>query len=338
LKPWKDVTAYLPGESLLILGPPGTGKTHFLRELVEKLRAEGLVVECVSKTHASCGNFGLGAMTADHFAHARIRNGSPRCDVVAVDELTQIDCALWCELAKLLHLGVIFLCSGDFKQFPAICDSWCGTPVEEDALERSDLLHELCGGNRITLTNNVRSDPPLFSFYTGLTSLRADLARARKSFPVTARAARYTLVISHRRRRYVNKLANQREAHEHPERVFFKAACESRTSNAPQDCLLWPGLQLLGASGKCIKGVFYDVKAVEPEGVVVVGPSGEVSVPSDKVCVWLRLAYAVTYAGCQGLTLPGVVRLEDTDSPYFTLRHLYVGSSRATAASLLEAA
>ena len=49
----------------------------------------------------------------------------------------------------------------------------------------------------------------------------------------------------------------------------------------------------------------------------------------------LRLAWAITYASCQGLTLRGVVRLE-TQSPNFTLRHLYVGISRATAAGLAE--
>ena len=49
----------------------------------------------------------------------------------------------------------------------------------------------------------------------------------------------------------------------------------------------------------------------------------------------LRLCYALTYASCQGLTLPGVVRL-DTKSDHFTLKHLYVGLSRATAADLVE--
>ena len=338
LRPWKDVTAYLPGQSLLILGAPGTGKSHFLRELVTKLRGEGFVVDCISKTHASCGNLGMDCVTADHFTHAHIKNGRPRCDVLAIDELTQIDCALWCEIAKLLHLGITFLCCGDFKQFPAICDSWCGTPVPDDTLEHSDLLYELCDGNRITLTENKRSDIELFSFYTRLSAkgLEDALAEGRRIFPLTKRAARYTLVISHRRRRYLNKIANQQEAREHPERFFFKAACESRASDAPQDCMLWPGLQLLGASGKCIKGVFYKVKAATAEGVVVTGAAGDIAVPPEKVCTWLRLAYAVTYAGCQGLTLEGVVRLEDTGSPHFSLKHLYVGSSRATAASLLE--
>ena len=50
----------------------------------------------------------------------------------------------------------------------------------------------------------------------------------------------------------------------------------------------------------------------------------------------LRLSYAITYASCQGLTLPGAVRLDDTDNEHFGTRHLYVGSSRATAHTLLE--
>ena len=50
----------------------------------------------------------------------------------------------------------------------------------------------------------------------------------------------------------------------------------------------------------------------------------------------LRLAYALTYASCQGLTLKGVVRLESTDSVFYTRKHLYVGSSRATSFDLLE--
>ena len=49
----------------------------------------------------------------------------------------------------------------------------------------------------------------------------------------------------------------------------------------------------------------------------------------------VRLCYALTYASCQGLTLPGIVRL-DTRSDHFTMKHLYVGLSRGTAADLVE--
>jgi len=48
-----------------------------------------------------------------------------------------------------------------------------------------------------------------------------------------------------------------------------------------------------------------------------------------------RLAFALVFASVQGLTLQGHVRLE-TSSPMFTLRHLYVGISRATSADLVS--
>ena len=44
----------------------------------------------------------------------------------------------------------------------------------------------------------------------------------------------------------------------------------------------------------------------------------------------------MTYASCQGLTLHNRVRL-DLESCHLTLRHLYVGASRATSSELLEA-
>ena len=50
-----------------------------------------------------------------------------------------------------------------------------------------------------------------------------------------------------------------------------------------------------------------------------------------------RPSHAVTYASCQGLTLHNRVRL-DLESCHLTLRHLYVGASRATSSELLEAA
>ena len=50
----------------------------------------------------------------------------------------------------------------------------------------------------------------------------------------------------------------------------------------------------------------------------------------------LRPAWALTYASVQGLTWRGRVRLRETDHSHFVLKHLHVGSSKATAASLLQ--
>ena len=98
---------------------------------------------------------------------------------------------------------------------------------------------------------------------------------------------------------------------------------------------IWKGVRLLGAGGKCLKGVFYEVESCDYEKVFLT--SGE-TLSHDEAVKCLRLSYAITYASSQGLTLPGKVRLDDTTNRYFGIRHLYVGSSRCTSSDLLEVA
>ena len=44
----------------------------------------------------------------------------------------------------------------------------------------------------------------------------------------------------------------------------------------------------------------------------------------------MRLRYAITYAGVQGLTIEGLLALHDTGHTHFDWSMLYVGLSRAT--------
>jgi hypothetical protein len=216
-------------------------------------------------------------------------------------------------------------------------------------LEQSDMLYEMCGGNRFILTENMRSDAKLFSFYTSLgDNLEEALARARKLFPATDRHAAYTLTMSHSRRMRINRIRNQQESlngfhWEDPSKAWENTvlikytrntAVERRkmVGNCPQDMYVWPGLQLIGAGHRCLKGMFFEVASVDE---VFVELTNGLKLTHEQALKSLRLSYALTYASCQGLTLKGVVRL-DTQSPNFTLKHLYVGISRATAANLVE--
>ena len=103
-------------------------------------------------------------------------------------------------------------------------------------------------------------------------------------------------------------------------------------NNAPQDLHIWPGLRLIGAGHKVPKGIFLEVKACDTEKVTL---DNDLTLTHTQVCQSLRLAYAVTYASCQGLTLPGRVRLE-TQSGFLTTRHLFVGVSQGTSSELVE--
>jgi hypothetical protein len=327
----------LDGEGLLMVGPPGTGKTHWLRNAVATLRQEGKRVDIVAKTHAAVQNINSGAHTADHWVRKHVRAGGVHCHTLVVEELTQVNVQLWADLALCRFKGVSFVCSGDFGQFQPICEHWSACPVKEGQLEHSAMLHEMCGGNRLVLTENQRSDEKLFEAYTNLGSdLQVALLRSMLKFPTTKRPAAYTLTMSHALRMQINRRRNEEEVVSHNRPVVTinepPGYTRTRAGNQPQAMNVWPGLQLIGAGGRCLKGMFYTVVACD-EAMVVLNTG--VSLTHQQAFESLRLSYALTYASCQGLTLPGVVRL-DTQSAHFTLKHLYVGLSRGTAANLVE--
>jgi hypothetical protein len=276
-----------------------------------------------------------------------VKKGSCGAHVIVVEEMSQLNTYLWNDLAKVALKGVQFVLLGDWAQMDAVLDTWGGMAVKDGTLEKSDLMHELVGGHRLTLTRNRRSDPPLFDFYTGLRcgtpearDLREALFEARALFPVTEQSAEYTLCISHATRVEINRVRNGKLK---PKRaVLYKYTGED---DKQQSMYIWPGMQLIGAGGKCKKCVLHYVDQVNEEGLLVhykvkddEGVETEVPVKLSQATAvkCLRPAWALTFASVQGLTLRGRVRLLDTDHSHFVLKHLYVGSSRATAASLLE--
>ena len=116
--------------------------------------------------------------------------------------------------------------------------------------------------------------------------------------------------------------------------VFFKAPVLGKPSgNTPQSMWVWPGQRLIGSGGVVKKSVFETVETVTPDEIVL---HCATRLTAHQGIRSLRLSHALTYPSCQGLTLPGVVRLCDTDSQNFTSKHLYVGASRATRHHLLE--
>jgi hypothetical protein len=344
LQNWRDLNQdeatdkVMKGESLLILGSPGVGKTFFLRQLIVKLIEAGKRVDAVAKTHVAVQNLGCDAVTADHWVRRHVRAGSVQCDVLVVEELSMVNVQLWADLSLVRFKGIQFICCGDHAQYKSICESWAGSPTIDGALERSDMLKDMCNGNRLILTENKRSDSKLFGFYTSLRcgendprDLQEALIEARELFPVTTRQANYVLTMSHRRRVMINLKMNML-LKPRVGAIFIRAPIPTRAGNNPQSMWLWIGQQLVGAGGKCLKGLWYNVENLTEDAVELIG--GLKLTHQDAVRS-LRLPHALTYASCQALTLKGVVRLE-TESTNMTLRHLYVGISRATAASLVE--
>jgi hypothetical protein len=196
---WRDLEQVaaeervLRGESLLVLGVAGTGKTHYVQGIAERLRHMGKNVDVISKTHTDSRR--AGGVTADHWVRRHILHGTTCCDYLWIDEVSQVEVGILNQIAKLGFTPMGFLLSGDFDHFAPISNHWRGSSVREDALERSALLHTLAGGNRVTLTECRRGDRRLFDFYSSLVhGPRAELpvhtcvAQAKAIFRATAPA------------------------------------------------------------------------------------------------------------------------------------------------------
>ena len=338
---WRRVedplTHCLGGESLLLTGYPGTGKTHLARKIVEALRELGDTVHIITKTHAAVQNVGLGAQTADHWVRRNIRSGRCSATWLVIEELTQLDTPLWADIACLsMNTSMRFLLLGDFRQLPAVLDSFAGAEVCRE-LKDSQLLHDLAGGWCHELSERWRFDEGVFSFLQWLrvdeaeqVPLREAVQMARQRFPRRGEPE-VCLVISHAKRLQINERENRRRAPQDALLVQY-AGPETAGTNAPQTMRVWPGLRLVGAGGKVQKGVFVTVSEV---GERVALESGQSFEPRE-LLKHTRLCSAITYASVQGLTLRGRVWLCDVDSPHFTMKHLYMGCSRATSSELLS--
>jgi hypothetical protein len=117
----------LRGESLLLLGIAGTGKTYRAQGIVERLRHSGKRVDVISTTHTASRR--AGGATADNWVRRHVLHGSASCDFLWIDEFSQIDIGPLNQIAKLHWAGVQFLLSGDFHQFAPIGNNWRGSPV-----------------------------------------------------------------------------------------------------------------------------------------------------------------------------------------------------------------
>jgi hypothetical protein len=304
--------------------------------LAEKLRVLGKKVDIISKTHTASER--AGGCTADHYVRRHILHGACLADVIWIDEISQLEVTLWAQLNKLE--GQQWLLSGDFNQFPPIYNSWKGCVLEEDAFEKSGLLHKLAGGNRLTLTECKRGDTELFDFYSSLIAggsrftspLNTVLTEAGNIFKYEG-VARHNLVISHKKRIRINKEINQLLRPEGS--VLIRTKAEKGQTCSAQNMFIWEGIELIGCTQSERKGirnnVLYVVTKIDDEVHVSKcnGPSTPISLSFVQVAALLRLSYAQTYASCQGTEFSDSLRLHDTLNRHFTMKCLFVALSRA---------
>jgi hypothetical protein len=114
-------------------------------------------------------------------------------------------------------------------------------------------------------------------------------------------------------------------------------------ANQPQKMRLWNGIVLMaivGSSHKLLKnGLRYRVEEVAATARLVriddaVAAPCQMSL--EDVVRDLRLTHALCFYSCQACTIHGKLRLTQTDSRLFMLRHLIVGLGRTPAGREVE--
>ena len=289
-------------------------------------------MDVIAKCHTAAVR--AGGVTADHYVRRTILHGACTSDVIFIEEISQIECALWAQIGKV---NKQFILCGDFNQFGPCHDSWRGNNIPSGAFESSRMFHRLSDGNRLTLTKCRRSDSFLFDFYSSLISggvrfhmpLSEVLEEARSLFHFEG-YARHNLCISHVKRRKLNREINLALRPEGA--ILIRAKPEKGQTNTAQNMFIWPGLELIGATTAVRRGIrnncMYEVISLEEDGVTVRGDS-DIKLAYDQVASWLRLSDARTYASVQGTEFSESLRLHDCTNKHFTMKHLFVALSRA---------
>jgi hypothetical protein len=182
--------------------------------------------------------------------------------------------------------------------------------------------------------------------YPSLCTLEVALPRARERYRVRGKPMVTVLAcVTHRARVAHNAEINVRLS----PRVLVELAPPERPvqgANQPQKMRLWSGIVLIAVVGSVHRilknGLRYRVEEVAASARLVrIDDAGAVrgepfEMSLEDVARDLRLTHALCYYSCQARAIHGPLRLTQTDSRWFTLRHLIVGLGRAPAGCEVE--
>lgn len=350
----------------MVIGRGGTGKSHLIKLLVPKLEKIGYTVICIAFTHVAVANLNgveCDAHTILHLLYKFV--GSKKCkkkNAVIIDECSMVPMSMWSALLNMRFLGHEIYVMGDYEgQFTPIEDSHRQHQWEQ--LWNSRFMLDMCNGLRIKLNKFRRQaadgrplDFDHFQFvgsiYPGKMCLADALMQARDRYPVAGcMCLGTTLCISHRCRVAINRAVNIVMARINYVEVPANPD-NSNEANQPQNMRIYTGIVLIArckTKEKHLKnGVRYKVRAITDgdddqhnfEMIAVTDDNQETGesfiMTTAELGNKMRLSYAITYFSSQARTINGPLRLAQTSSKNFTLRHLIVGLGRGPASRDIE--
>lgn len=150
-----------------ISGLAGTGKTHTVNKLVDKLKEEGKKVMRLAPTNVSAKlvfgqtiHKGLCLGITDLRIPSKRMHFLKTLDVIVIDETSMVSGAMYKLLLNLQKMApnLKYILVGDFAQIPAIEEN-------KRDYKNSVVLKELCDFNHVELCYNMRSDNIMFNIY-----------------------------------------------------------------------------------------------------------------------------------------------------------------------------
>jgi hypothetical protein len=266
---------------------------------------------------------------------------------------------MWSALLNVTFLGHEIYVMGDYEgQFTPIEDSHRHQQWEK--LWNSRFMLDMCHGLRIRLNKFRRQasdgrplDFPHFQFvgsiYPGKMLLSEALPQARDKYASAGRLfLGTTLCITHRCRVLINAAVNVAMARSGAVLVLKnpdKRSEHVKEANQPQDMWIYKGIVLIArckTREKHLKnGVRYKVREITDEeeddqhNFEMIGVTDDDQEIGESFIMTaaelgnkMRLSYAITYFSSQARTINGPLRLAQTSSKNFSLRHLIVGLGR----------
>jgi len=347
-----------------ISGRGGSGKSVLIDRIVERLVEAGYddgskdkkrqnIHKCAF-THVAAGN--IDGHTVLHELHRTRRKGH----VIIVDESSMVPLSMWSALLNLKFTGNIIIAAGDMDgQFQPIADQHQLDKLE--GFDRSDFMHDLCNGLRVEMHKYRRGDDYAHYQFTGSLypstgiTLEDALQLARQRYP--ARGMIFdgtTLCVSHRCRVSINRDTNVAKSRSNATLVPAGKVPAS-LANQPQWMSVSAGTILMAvcaSSEKVLKNGLRYIVIQTPSAVKESEASGSdtsedalfvlshcnddnealgtpFTMGKEELGAKMRMTYAISYFSCQARTLKHGVRLAQTESKRFTLRHLIVGLGRS---------
>jgi hypothetical protein len=261
---------------------------------------------------------------------------------VVVDEVSLLSISVLNYLQMLTKSDCKFIMLGDFFQLPPVADIYASKQVLDNGFANSRLLHILADGNVLHMRRCKRSSDHLFSFvmslYPGASLSHLELAEqvrlAKLMFPSKPGLARWNLVISHTKRKMINRICYNAMAGNSPRLQV------SMTQDLMDEVFV--GCPLVGSQTNrkgVVNGAFYAVQGWSTKHVFIKDLESDeaLQVPMESM-KHLRIGFSLTYASVQGRTLREHTRLWDTSHGHFSSKHLAMGLSRCVAGILLDLA